>query len=170
MGGGGQSPPPGSPTLSAWLQGRAFRAGLDAAVQGYPFEAWGLAGAELLGLSAGVLEALGVRRVGHQELLLDAVEQLRALVSPGTHGCCWGVGWVEGGGGMGVTWGDRGAPWGGWRRDLGLPWGGWRGGHGVMWGWMEGGTWGHPGMHGGFWGGTHGDTLGWMRHKGVIRG
>lgn len=71
------------PTPSAWLQGRVFGAGLDAAVQGYPFEAWGLAGTELLGLSAGVLEALGVRRVGHQELLLDAVEQLRALVSPG---------------------------------------------------------------------------------------
>lgn len=52
-------------------------------MQGYPFEAWGLAGTELLGLSAGGLEALGVRRVGHQELLLDAVEQLRALVSTG---------------------------------------------------------------------------------------
>nr|XP_047929016.1 connector enhancer of kinase suppressor of ras 1 [Anser cygnoides] len=67
-------------------RGGGCQRGLDAAVQGYPFEAWGLAGAELLGLSAGVLEALGVRRVGHQELLLDAVEQLRALVSPGTHG------------------------------------------------------------------------------------
>ncbi|XP_066838474.1 connector enhancer of kinase suppressor of ras 1 [Anser cygnoides] len=63
----------GPAQVAAWLRG------LDAAVQGYPFEAWGLAGAELLGLSAGVLEALGVRRVGHQELLLDAVEQLRAL-------------------------------------------------------------------------------------------
>uniref|UniRef100_A0A8C3BSK2 SAM domain-containing protein n=1 Tax=Cairina moschata TaxID=8855 RepID=A0A8C3BSK2_CAIMO len=68
----------GPAKVAAWLRG------LDAAVQGYPFEAWGLAGTELLGLSAGVLEALGVRRVGHQELLLDAVEQLRALVSPGT--------------------------------------------------------------------------------------
>ncbi|XP_068773674.1 connector enhancer of kinase suppressor of ras 1 isoform X2 [Struthio camelus] len=58
---------------AAWLRG------LDAAVQGYPFEAWGLAGAEVLRLSAGALEALGVRRVGHQELLLEAVEQLRAL-------------------------------------------------------------------------------------------
>ncbi|XP_035201753.1 connector enhancer of kinase suppressor of ras 1 [Oxyura jamaicensis] len=63
----------GPAQVAAWLRG------LDAAVQGYPFEAWGLAGAELLGLSAGALEALGVRRVGHQELLLDAVEQLRAL-------------------------------------------------------------------------------------------
>ncbi|XP_068513959.1 connector enhancer of kinase suppressor of ras 1 isoform X1 [Anas acuta] len=63
----------GPAQVAAWLRG------LDAAVQGYPFEAWGLAGTELLGLSAGGLEALGVRRVGHQELLLDAVEQLRAL-------------------------------------------------------------------------------------------
>ncbi|XP_037235969.1 connector enhancer of kinase suppressor of ras 1 [Falco rusticolus] len=54
-------------------------AGLDAAVQGYPFEAWGLSGPDLLGLSAGALEVLGVRCLGHQELLLEAVEQLRAL-------------------------------------------------------------------------------------------
>lgn len=58
-------------------------AGLDAAVQGYPFEAWGLSGPDLLGLEPGVLEALGVRPVGHQELLLEAVEQLRNLVSAG---------------------------------------------------------------------------------------
>uniref|UniRef100_A0A663EN13 Connector enhancer of kinase suppressor of Ras 1 n=1 Tax=Aquila chrysaetos chrysaetos TaxID=223781 RepID=A0A663EN13_AQUCH len=58
---------------AAWLRG------LDAAVQGYPFEAWGLSGLDVLGLSAGALEALGVRRLGHQELLLEAVEQLRAL-------------------------------------------------------------------------------------------
>ncbi|OXB55741.1 hypothetical protein ASZ78_015636 [Callipepla squamata] len=59
---------------AAWL-----RAGLDAAVQGYPFEEWGLAGTELLRLSEGALDALGVWRVGHQELLLEAVEQLQAL-------------------------------------------------------------------------------------------
>lgn len=70
-------------------------AGLDAAVQGYPFEAWGLSGLDLLGLSAGALEALGVRRLGHQELLLEAVEQLRALVSVGTRGCCGGGPVVE---------------------------------------------------------------------------
>ncbi|XP_075030007.1 connector enhancer of kinase suppressor of ras 1 [Calonectris borealis] len=63
----------GPARAAAWLRG------LDAAVQGYPFEAWGLAGPDLLGLSAGALEALGVRRLGHQELLLEAVEQLRAL-------------------------------------------------------------------------------------------
>uniref|UniRef100_A0A8C5IFR0 Connector enhancer of kinase suppressor of Ras 1 n=1 Tax=Junco hyemalis TaxID=40217 RepID=A0A8C5IFR0_JUNHY len=65
----------GPAQAAAWLRG------LDAAVQGYPFEAWGLSGPELLGLEPGLLEALGVRPVGHQELLLEAVEQLRSLVS-----------------------------------------------------------------------------------------
>uniref|UniRef100_A0A663EMV6 Connector enhancer of kinase suppressor of Ras 1 n=1 Tax=Aquila chrysaetos chrysaetos TaxID=223781 RepID=A0A663EMV6_AQUCH len=71
---------------AAWLRG------LDAAVQGYPFEAWGLSGLDVLGLSAGALEALGVRRLGHQELLLEAVEQLRALVSVSTRGVLSGAG------------------------------------------------------------------------------
>ncbi|NXC40717.1 CNKR1 kinase, partial [Penelope pileata] len=67
--------------VGAWgpAQAAAWLRGLDAAVQGYPFEEWGLAGTELLGLSAAALEVLGVWRVGHQELLLEAVEQLRAL-------------------------------------------------------------------------------------------
>ncbi|KAM6239620.1 connector enhancer of kinase suppressor of ras 1 isoform 2-T2 [Porphyrio hochstetteri] len=67
--------------VGAWgpAQAAAWLRGLDAAVQEYPFEAWGLAGPDLLGLSAGTLEALGVWRLGHQELLLEAVEQLRAL-------------------------------------------------------------------------------------------
>uniref|UniRef100_A0A8C3KYD9 Connector enhancer of kinase suppressor of Ras 1 n=1 Tax=Chrysolophus pictus TaxID=9089 RepID=A0A8C3KYD9_CHRPC len=67
--------------VGAWgpAQTAAWLRGLDAAVQGYPFEEWGLAGTELLRLSEGALEALGVWRVGHQELLLEAVEQLRAL-------------------------------------------------------------------------------------------
>ncbi|KAM9213901.1 connector enhancer of kinase suppressor of ras 1 [Leptosomus discolor] len=67
--------------VGAWgpAQATAWLRGLDAAVQGYPFEAWGLTGPDLLGLSAEALEALGVRRLGHQELLLEAVEQLRAL-------------------------------------------------------------------------------------------
>ncbi|XP_064587675.1 connector enhancer of kinase suppressor of ras 1 isoform X1 [Zonotrichia leucophrys gambelii] len=63
----------GPAQAAAWLRG------LDAAVQGYPFEAWGLSGPELLRLEPGLLEALGVRPVGHQELLLEAVEQLRSL-------------------------------------------------------------------------------------------
>ncbi|XP_066191586.1 connector enhancer of kinase suppressor of ras 1-like [Sylvia atricapilla] len=60
-------------------QGGLICAGLDAAVQEYPFEAWGLSGPELLGLDAGLLEALGVWPLGHQELLLEATEQLRKL-------------------------------------------------------------------------------------------
>nr|XP_041576684.1 connector enhancer of kinase suppressor of ras 1 isoform X2 [Taeniopygia guttata] len=63
----------GPAQAAAWLRG------LDEAVQGYPFEAWGLAGPDLLGLDAGVLEALGVRPLGHQELLLEAAEQLQNL-------------------------------------------------------------------------------------------
>ncbi|XP_038017097.1 connector enhancer of kinase suppressor of ras 1 [Motacilla alba alba] len=67
--------------LRSWgpAQAAAWLRGLDAAVQGYPFEAWGLSGPDLLGLDAGVLEALGVRPLGHQELLLEAVEQLQNL-------------------------------------------------------------------------------------------
>ncbi|XP_069731408.1 connector enhancer of kinase suppressor of ras 1 [Phaenicophaeus curvirostris] len=67
--------------VGAWgpVRAAAWLRGLDAAVQGYPFESWGLAGPELLRLSVGTLESLGVRRLGHQELLLEAVEQLRAL-------------------------------------------------------------------------------------------
>ncbi|KAM4757932.1 connector enhancer of kinase suppressor of ras 1 [Cyanocitta cristata] len=63
----------GPAQAAAWLRG------LDTAVQGYPFEAWGLSGPDLLGLDAGVLESLGVWPLGHQELLLEAVEQLRNL-------------------------------------------------------------------------------------------
>ncbi|NWH93714.1 CNKR1 kinase, partial [Aegithalos caudatus] len=63
----------GPAQVAAWLRG------LDAAVQGYPFEAWGISGPDLLGLDAGVLEELGVRPLGHQELLLEATEQLRNL-------------------------------------------------------------------------------------------
>uniref|UniRef100_H9GPP2 Connector enhancer of kinase suppressor of Ras 1 n=1 Tax=Anolis carolinensis TaxID=28377 RepID=H9GPP2_ANOCA len=53
--------------------------GLDPVLQGYPFETWGLDGKRLLRLSYQDLEVLGVRRVGHQELLLEAVEQLCIL-------------------------------------------------------------------------------------------
>uniref|UniRef100_A0A8C3NRQ5 Connector enhancer of kinase suppressor of Ras 1 n=1 Tax=Cyanoderma ruficeps TaxID=181631 RepID=A0A8C3NRQ5_9PASS len=63
----------GPAQVAAWLRG------LDAAVQGYPFEAWGLSGPDLLGLDAELLEALGVWPLGHQELLLEATEQLRKL-------------------------------------------------------------------------------------------
>lgn len=112
-------------------------AGLDAAVQGYPFEAWGLSGPDLLGLEPGVLEALGVRPVGHQELLLEAVEQLRKLVSAGIPGRSRG------------TWGSPGLK----DEDVGSPWAGGRWGHRdtlTQWrgalSWAEGRTWGHRGL------------------------
>ncbi|NXJ19346.1 CNKR1 kinase, partial [Dicrurus megarhynchus] len=63
----------GPAQAAAWLRG------LDTAVQGYPFEAWGLSGPDLLGLDAGALEALGVWPLGPPELVLEAVEQLRNL-------------------------------------------------------------------------------------------
>lgn len=55
--------------------------GLADLVQEYPFEEWALVGSDLLQLSPQSLEALGVWHIGHQELILDGVEQLRTLVS-----------------------------------------------------------------------------------------
>lgn len=55
--------------------------GLDDSLQDYPFEDWELPGKYLLQLCPRGLEALTVWPVGHQELILDGVEQLRALVS-----------------------------------------------------------------------------------------
>ncbi|KAF7242377.1 hypothetical protein EYD10_11208, partial [Varanus komodoensis] len=57
----------------------AWMRGLDPALQDYPFETWGLTGKALLRLSYRDLEELGVSRVGHQELLLEAVEHLCVL-------------------------------------------------------------------------------------------
>lgn len=55
--------------------------GLDDCLQDYPFEDWKLPGKYLLQLCPRSLEALTVWPLGHQELILDGVEQLRALVS-----------------------------------------------------------------------------------------
>lgn len=55
--------------------------GLDDALQHYPFEDWELPGKYLLQLCPQSLQALTVWPLGHQELILDGVEQLRALVS-----------------------------------------------------------------------------------------
>lgn len=57
----------------------AWMRGLDPALQDYQFETWGLTGKGLLHLSYRDLEDLGVSCVGHQELLLEAVEQLCVL-------------------------------------------------------------------------------------------
>ncbi|XP_046274777.1 connector enhancer of kinase suppressor of ras 1 isoform X2 [Marmota monax] len=55
--------------------------GLDDSLQDYPFEDWELPGKYLLQLCPRSLEALTVWPLGHQELILDGVEQLRALSS-----------------------------------------------------------------------------------------
>uniref|UniRef100_A0A8C6XBF9 Connector enhancer of kinase suppressor of Ras 1 n=1 Tax=Naja naja TaxID=35670 RepID=A0A8C6XBF9_NAJNA len=62
-----------SQTVLAWIRG------LDPALQGYPVETWELTGKRLLQLSYRDLENLGVSCIGHQELLLEAVEQLCVL-------------------------------------------------------------------------------------------
>uniref|UniRef100_A0A7M4E8Q6 Connector enhancer of kinase suppressor of Ras 1 n=1 Tax=Crocodylus porosus TaxID=8502 RepID=A0A7M4E8Q6_CROPO len=69
--------------VGAWSPARVARwlRGLDERLQRYPWEAWTLTGQDLLCLSHRSLESLGVRCMGHQELLLEAVEQLCALVS-----------------------------------------------------------------------------------------
>uniref|UniRef100_W5UKP5 Connector enhancer of kinase suppressor of ras 1 n=1 Tax=Ictalurus punctatus TaxID=7998 RepID=W5UKP5_ICTPU len=59
--------------VSAWLRG------LDPSVQQYTFEQWRLCGVDLLQLSPQQLEQLGVHKIGHQELILDAVEKLCTL-------------------------------------------------------------------------------------------
>ncbi|KAL1776434.1 connector enhancer of kinase suppressor of ras 1 [Sigmodon hispidus] len=69
--------------VEAWTPGKvaAWLRGLDDALQDYPFEDWELPGKYLLQLCPQSLEALTVRPLGHQELILDGVEQLRALGS-----------------------------------------------------------------------------------------
>ncbi|XP_048357564.1 connector enhancer of kinase suppressor of ras 1 [Sphaerodactylus townsendi] len=57
----------------------AWLTGLDPVLQDYPLETWRLSGKQLLRLSYRDLEDLGVSRIGHQELLLEAVEQLCVL-------------------------------------------------------------------------------------------
>uniref|UniRef100_UPI003AAD8AA9 connector enhancer of kinase suppressor of ras 1 isoform X3 n=1 Tax=Centroberyx gerrardi TaxID=166262 RepID=UPI003AAD8AA9 len=59
--------------VSEWLQG------LDAPLQQYPFSEWQLSGLELLQLSSQDLERLGINKIGHQELILEAVEKLCSL-------------------------------------------------------------------------------------------
>ncbi|XP_031644280.1 connector enhancer of kinase suppressor of ras 1 isoform X3 [Oncorhynchus kisutch] len=59
--------------VSDWLKG------LDVPLQQYPFTEWQVTGLELLQLSSQDLERLGVHKIGHQELILEAVEKLCCL-------------------------------------------------------------------------------------------
>ncbi|KAM9245191.1 LOW QUALITY PROTEIN: connector enhancer of kinase suppressor of ras 1 [Dugong dugon] len=69
--------------VATWTPGKvaAWLRGLDDSLQDYPFEDWELPGKYLLQLCPRSLEALAVWPLGHQELILDGVEQLRALSS-----------------------------------------------------------------------------------------
>ncbi|XP_026160614.1 connector enhancer of kinase suppressor of ras 1 isoform X2 [Mastacembelus armatus] len=59
--------------VSEWLQG------LDTPLHQYSVSEWRLSGVDLLQLTSQELEKLGVHKIGHQELLLEAVEKLCSL-------------------------------------------------------------------------------------------
>lgn len=54
--------------------------GLDAPLHQYAFSEWHMSGLELLQLTSADLERYGVHKIGHQELILEAVEKLCSLV------------------------------------------------------------------------------------------
>lgn len=58
-------------------------AGLDAPLSQYQVDQWGLTGMDLLQLTTQDLERMGVYKIGHQELILEAVEKLCSLVREG---------------------------------------------------------------------------------------
>lgn len=60
--------------VSAWLRG------LDAPLQQYPVSEWHLSGEDLIQLTSRDLERRGVHKIGHQELVLEAVEKLCSLM------------------------------------------------------------------------------------------
>ncbi|XP_035766869.1 connector enhancer of kinase suppressor of ras 1 [Neolamprologus brichardi] len=59
--------------VSKWLQG------LDTPLHQYTVAQWHLSGVDLLQLTSQDLETLGVHKIGHQELILEAVEKLCSL-------------------------------------------------------------------------------------------
>ncbi|XP_036112292.1 connector enhancer of kinase suppressor of ras 1 isoform X2 [Molossus molossus] len=69
--------------VETWTPGKvaSWLRGLDDSLQDYCFENWELPGKYLLQLCPRSLEALTVWPLGHQELILEGVEQLRALSS-----------------------------------------------------------------------------------------
>lgn len=67
--------------MKKWPESPALPLGLHDSLQDYCFEEWELPGKYLLQLCPRSLEALTVWPLGHQELILEGVEQLRALVS-----------------------------------------------------------------------------------------
>uniref|UniRef100_A0A452QSB7 Connector enhancer of kinase suppressor of Ras 1 n=1 Tax=Ursus americanus TaxID=9643 RepID=A0A452QSB7_URSAM len=69
--------------VATWTPGKvaSWLRGLDDSLLDYCFEDWELSGKCLLQLCPRSLEALTVWPLGHQELILEGVEQLRALSS-----------------------------------------------------------------------------------------
>ncbi|XP_041090088.1 connector enhancer of kinase suppressor of ras 2-like isoform X3 [Polyodon spathula] len=67
--------------IATWSHESVIRwlRGLEPALQQYHFEEWLLTGEYLLRLSYQDLERLGVKKIGHQELILEAVELLCSL-------------------------------------------------------------------------------------------
>ncbi|XP_041669278.1 connector enhancer of kinase suppressor of ras 1 isoform X2 [Cheilinus undulatus] len=67
--------------ITAWSEERVgeWLQGLDAPLHQYPVSEWCLSGVDLLQLTSRDLEKLGVYKIGHQELILEAVEKLCSL-------------------------------------------------------------------------------------------
>ncbi|KAM4723305.1 connector enhancer of kinase suppressor of ras 1 isoform 3-T3 [Anableps anableps] len=67
--------------IAAWSEERVTKwlQGLDAPTDQYQVSEWHLSGLELLQLTSQDLEVLGVQKIGHQELILEAVEKLCSL-------------------------------------------------------------------------------------------
>ncbi|PWA16308.1 hypothetical protein CCH79_00004359, partial [Gambusia affinis] len=65
------------PWMNPW--GIPLVRSLDAPTDQYQVSEWHLSGLDLLQLTSQELEALGVQKIGHQELILEAVEKLCSL-------------------------------------------------------------------------------------------
>uniref|UniRef100_A0A096LSX1 Connector enhancer of kinase suppressor of Ras 1 n=1 Tax=Poecilia formosa TaxID=48698 RepID=A0A096LSX1_POEFO len=67
--------------IAAWSEERVTKwlQGLDAPTDQYQVSEWHLSGLDLLQLTSQDLEVLGVQKIGHQELILEAVEKLCSL-------------------------------------------------------------------------------------------
>ncbi|KAG7265764.1 hypothetical protein CRUP_014514, partial [Coryphaenoides rupestris] len=74
-------------SITSWSKERVdtWLKGLDAPLQQYPFSDWELSGDNLLQLTSDDLQRLGVHKIGHQELILEAVEKL-CLLTYGMNG------------------------------------------------------------------------------------
>ncbi|XP_039641074.1 connector enhancer of kinase suppressor of ras 1 isoform X6 [Perca fluviatilis] len=75
--------------ITSWSEERVgeWLKGLDAPLHQYPVSEWHLSGLDLLQLTSQDLEKLGVNKIGHQELILEAVEKLCSLCVFGV--CVW---------------------------------------------------------------------------------